>query len=642
MAFVFEMEYAAPHGYIARFVEALAAESGVEVSVLQSGGKVTVVADPSDEKLAPFLEKLGEQLPASLFMGASSHRVDASPVPAIRKREETALPHAVGLCPRCMKEMFDPASRRYYYPFTGCGCCGAHYPFFEHYPFVREHTPMRFFTPCEACREELESNPFRRAYPLVSCHACGVPVRMRDGAKERFANDAGSFKKMFEVAAKAVADGRTVRIKTLFGERLFYDPSRVKREGEKVMLLCDGGKLERLCAVIREEKHALMSIERPMLHVAVADEALQEIYGRVTRLKYPDEGFTILLAAELLKLGYDQIAYEMCDGNEAADYRIDFDLVIEPQRESRLFINKSTRFFVEGERAIFPVRFDRRSDRIVAAHGMALVPEKEGITIDRLEKFESAEASALYLLEGDETELAHSQTVRFDQAEASVMSVLVEHGRERESAIGVYFDAEPTFIYHNGKKPIVAVPPMRFASGELRERIAGLREGSDRLVRNFETKYPALAEKLFGTPGVGDIFEAAAVIMELPGGGFDAVGLEAMKFGGKGGVQVDTKVEGNRFDPYAFVASLMSYKMAGVEPVLMAYSIFESFGDYVVEIASQLKVKAKAEHILLCGRAFGHPSLFSRVQKKFGHQPFLMNRILPIDRENALLGALAL
>jgi len=82
--------------------------------------------------------------------------------------------------------------------------------------------------------------------------------------------------------------------------------------------------------------------------------------------------------------------------------------------------------------------------------------------------------------------------------------------------------------------------------------------------------------------------------------------------------------------------------MAEVESVLLAYSIFESFGDYVTEIATQLKVKAKAEHIVLCGRAFGNPSLFSRVQKKFGHQSFLMNRILPIDRENALLGALAL
>ncbi len=641
MAFVFEMEYAAPHSYIGRYIEALAEESGARVSVLQSGGKLTLVGDPSDERLAPFLERLGKELPASLFMGESSHRIDEMPPPSFRKKEREAIPHATGLCSRCMKEIFDVSSRRYYYPFTSCSCCGAQYPFFEHYPFVRENTLMRFFVPCEACRNELEKNPFRRDYPLVSCHDCGIPVRMRDRSKERFANDAGSFKKMFEVVARAIADGKRVRIKTLFGQRLFYDAAKVALEKDRTMLLVDGGKLQKLCAVIEEEKHAVLSIERPTIHAAVADEELFGIYGRVTRLKYPDEGFTILLARELLELGYDQVAYEPCDETEEADYVIDFDIAIGPQRETHLFINKSTRFFVEGERAVFPLALKRRSDRIVAGHGMALVPGKESLLIDRMEKFESADASALYLLEGEEIPLEHSRTVSFSQETGSVLSVLVEHGKERESAIGVHFGEEPTFIYHNGKKPIVAVPAMEFSAGALRERIAGLREGSDRLVANFESKYPDIAERLF-KGDVGNIFEAAAVIMELPKVGFEAVGKEAMKFRGKGGLQVDTKIEGNRFDPYAFVASLMSYKMAEVESVLLAYSIFESFGDYVTEIASQLKVKAKAEHIVLCGRAFGNPSLFSRVQKKFGHQRFLMNRILPIDRENALLGALAL
>ncbi len=641
MAFIFEMEYAASHGYIRNFMESLAQEEGISVSLLQKGGVLTLVADENDSKLAPFLDKLGSSLPASIFMGSSSHRIVDRAFQKIETKKTSLLPHSIGLCTRCMTEIFDPSSRRYYYPFTSCNCCGAHYPFFERYPFERDNSHMRFFTPCKECEKETASNPFRREFPLVSCHSCGVPVRMESGGKRRYANDSGSFKTMFEVMAKAIGSGKSVRIKTLFGHRLFYDASKVDRPSQKVMLMLDASKLQHRCAVIKDEVHALLSIERPMIHAAIGDESLFEIYGRTTLLKYPDEGFTILLAKELTSLGFDHIAYEMCDEETAADIVVDFDLAVEPQRESRLFINKSVRFFVEGERGIFPLRLDRESDRIVVAHGMAAIPDNDGVTVDRMEKFESAEASALYILEGEDFASEHSNSIRFSQETASVLSVLVEHGKERESAVGVYFGKEPAFIYHNGKTPIVAVPPMDFSGTDLKSAITDLREGSDRLVKNFEERFPHLAERLFGEE-IEDIFEAAAIIMDLPGDGFDSVGMEAMKFSGKGGLQIDTKVVKNRFDPYAFIASLMSYRLAGVDNVLLSFSIFESFGDYISDIAVELKSRAKAEHIVLCGKAFANPSLFSRIQKNIGNHSLLMNRVLPIDRENALVGALGI
>jgi hypothetical protein len=641
MAFVFHLRYPSYHRYVRRFIEALAEEEGVEMSVLQSGGAITLTADEKDPGLAAFLETLGSALPASLYMEGSDHEVVPAPVPKIRRREESPLPHGVGLCTRCMKELFDPSSRRYYYPFTMCGCCGFQYPLFERYPFVRDHTLLRFFTPCEACAKESEENPFRRGFPLISCHACGVPVRMRDKKSERYANDAGSFKTLFEVAAKAIEKGKSVKIKTLAGWRLFFDPAAVEAK-EKVMLLVDAAKAEYHCALIRDEVHALLSIERPLLYAAVADEALWESYGKTTPLKYPDDGFTTLLAKELTALGRSHVAYAPCDGETSADYTIDYDLAIEPQREMRLFINKSVRFIVEGERGVFPQRREGRSERVVAAYGMAVVPDGDGVLVDRMEKLDEAEATQLWLPEGEESPLAHSDTRRFAPGIASVMSVLYEHGLTHESAVGVHFGEEPTFVYHNGKQPIVAVPPMEFDAPNLRERIASLREGSDRLVENFAAKAPETAERLFGSNPPRDIFEAAAVILGLEEAGLDAVGKEALKFHGKGGLQVDTKVKNNRFDPYAFVASLMSYRLAGVENPLLAYSIFESFGDYVSEIVTELKARSKAEHVVLCGRTFGNPSLFSRVQKKLGNEAFLMNRTLPIDRENALLGALAL
>ncbi len=642
MAFVFELNFRAPHNYIKCFIEALAKEEGVNVSVARSHNTITLVGDEKDEKLSVFLQKLGSVLPASFHMTGSSHRIISEAVPILKNIIDRPLPHAVGLCTYCMKDIFDPASRRYYYPFTMCNCCGPQYPFFEEYPFDREHTLMRFFTPCKSCEKELASSPFRRDFPLISCHVCGVPVCMRDGAKERYANDAESFKTLFEVAAKALDDKKSVKIKTMAGWRLFFDASKTKREMDKVMLLTDAAQAECYCALIKPEVYALLSIERPLIHATVADESLRKIYGETTSLKYPDEGFTILLARELIEIGHGHIAYIPCDEDTKADFTIDFDLPIDPQRELRLSINKSVYLIVEGERGIFPQKRKKRSDRIVAAYGMAAVPTQEGMLFDRMEKIGKAEASQLWVLEGEDPILHHSNTRYFSQDIASVMSVLYEHEKMHESAIGCYFGKEPTFIFHNGKKPMVAVPAMAFSPKDLGARLSSLREGSDRLVENFTKKFPRIAEKLFEREEVLDIFDAAACIMELEDESLERVEKEALKFHGKGGLQIDTKLKNNRFDPYAFIASIMSYRLAGVESPLLAYSIFESFGDYVVEIITELKSRSKADNIVLCGRTFGNPSLFSRVQKKLGVKSFLMNESLPIDRENALFGALAL
>ncbi len=639
MAFVFEMEYAAPHGYIAEFVEALAKKERVTISLLHNGRTLTLMADEADPGLASYLEKLAATLPASVFMGTSAHKIVEGSLPALAQGSRRKLPHAVAPCTVCMKEMFDPSSRRYYYPFTSCNCCGAQYPFFETYPFVRENTLMRFFQPCEACKEESRSDPFKEAYPLIGCHECGIAVRLREGETEKFANSAAAFKALFETAAAAIGEGKRVRIKTLFGERLFYDAKAVETGNRKRMMVLDASKIDTLCSLIEEEVHALLSIERPLVLAALAEETLFDLYGRFAELKYPDEGFSILLAKELLRLGYSHIAYEEKSAAEA-ELTIDFDLPLGYQRETRIFINKSVRFFVEGERALFPLCLERRSDRLAIGHGMAAVPQENDVCIDRIDRFESAEVSAVYILEDEVSPVDHTLQVRYSQQIGSFLSVLMEKGLEREKAVGVYFREEPLFIYHNGKRPIIAVPPVDFDPETLRDGVETLREGSRRLVENFTQRFPENSQSAFN--GSQDIFEAAAHIMGLPNPGFESLGAESLKFGGKGGVKIDTSLQTNRFDPCAFIASLMSYTIAGAERPLLAYSIFESFGDYVTQTLLELKKRADAEHIVLCGEAFGNPSLFSRVRKNLGKERFLMNEVLPIDRQNALFGALGL
>jgi len=120
------------------------------------------------------------------------------------------------------------------------------------------------------------------------------------------------------------------------------------------------------------------------------------------------------------------------------------------------------------------------------------------------------------------------------------------------------------------------------------------------------------------------------------------VNKAALRFVGNGGVQIDTHIRDNRFDHTAFLASIISYRLAGVESALIAYSIFESFGDYFSDLLQQIQGKTKAEHILLCGSHFAQPSLFSRMQRNLKLAPPRLNVNYPIGRENAVVGCVYL
>jgi hydrogenase maturation factor HypF (carbamoyltransferase family) len=117
---------------------------------------------------------------------------------------------------------------------------------------------------------------------------------------------------------------------------------------------------------------------------------------------------------------------------------------------------------------------------------------------------------------------------------------------------------------------------------------------------------------------------------------------EAMKFVGKGGIQVDTHVKDNRFDNSAFLASIISYMLAGVSTSILAYSIFESFGDYFYEIIQELQSKTKATEVVLCGSDFANQSLFSRMQRNLKLHPPHMSHNYPIGKESAVVGGVYL
>lgn len=641
MAFVLELNTTFTQPHIKNYIVSIIREFGINAIVKTHSSKIVVAFDAQNSSLQSCLESIASRLPASCFLSGSEH-YEVNGEPDSLPEYEISYPLGLGLCPACQKEMFDPSSRRYYYPFTSCSHCGGKYSFFTQFPYKREHTSFRFLIPCQECQDEMANVGIRENHYLNSCHKCGTAVRLMNKQNERYANDAGSFRTMFEVAAKALKDNKKLLVKTTFGYRVFYNLSRYEKDS--VLMLINANRISSYVSLIDKEFNALLSIERPLLHVTLQDQLLKEKIGATSDVKYPDEGFSILLAKELQQLGQDYIFYKDVTKDTEADLLMDFDLEVTSQKDMKLFINKEINFIASGERVVFPSTMLPVTNSVSVAHGLVALPQEDAMLIDKMEHFESVHAAKVAVLEGENDTTYHSNQRIMAQDEASFMSVIAEHALFGQKCVGVHFEEEASFLYYDAKQVIRVVPVKKFEIENLLERISSLREGSDRLVINFKNKFADTYEQIEQLQSKSDatVFEAASVILGLKSQGFEAVSREALHFVGKGGMQIDMHVSDNRFDHVAFLASLISYRLAGVDSVLLSYSIFESFGDYFNDILTQIMGKTKAEHVVLCGTAFANQSLFSRMQRNLKLVPPFVNKNYPIGRENAVVGGIYL
>lgn len=192
------------------------------------------------------------------------------PSPADGPRRALVLPD-IATCPDCLREILDPADRRFGYPFTNCTNCGPRFSIIESTPYDRPRTSMKAFPMCGACRAEYADPENRRFHAQPNaCPECGPQLSLVDPSGTALPGDP------IESTATALLEGSIVAVKGIGGFHLMAradDPDAVRRlrrrkhreEKPFALLVPDLETTRRMGRIGALEERLLRSPEAPIV-----------------------------------------------------------------------------------------------------------------------------------------------------------------------------------------------------------------------------------------------------------------------------------------------------------------------------------------------------------------------------------------
>ena len=167
------------------FVHALAGRLGLAGLVGNDAGGVFVEVEGPAETVERFLAALAAEAPplaviervtATRLAPTGDRGFAIAPSQAGGERQALVSPDTA-TCADCLRELVDPADRRYRYPFVNCTNCGPRFTIVRDVPYDRPATTMAGFAMCADCAARVP-RPGRPALPRPA----GVLPGLRAGA----------------------------------------------------------------------------------------------------------------------------------------------------------------------------------------------------------------------------------------------------------------------------------------------------------------------------------------------------------------------------------------------------------------------------------------------------------------------------
>lgn len=282
------------------FVYREAMAHGICGWVLNAGDGVHIEAHAPADALDAFAAALSEHAPAA----ARVERVEVVDLAAngwdtanergfriIASQDQTAhttlISPDIATCDDCLRELFDPADRRYHYPFINCTNCGPRFTIIRSLPYDRAATSMDRFPMCPECAAEY-ANPLDRRFHAQpdACFNCGPHIMWREASVGDEPGEAaaplavGTTREISDAiidrCVELLALGGIVAIKGLGGFHLSCDASneqavaelrRRKRRSNKplAVMVRSLADAERLCHISDVERGLLAGSIRPIV-----------------------------------------------------------------------------------------------------------------------------------------------------------------------------------------------------------------------------------------------------------------------------------------------------------------------------------------------------------------------------------------
>lgn len=282
------------------FVYREAMAHGICGWVLNAGDGVHIEAHAPADALDAFVAALSAHAPAAArveyveVVDLAAHGWDTANEQGFRivaSQDQTAhttlVSPDIATCDDCLRELFDPADRRYHYPFINCTNCGPRFTIIRSLPYDRAATSMNCFPMCPECAAEYADPLDRRFHAQPdACFDCGPHITWREASVGGEPGEAAALPAVgttretsdaiIDRCVELLAGGGIVAIKGLGGFHLACDASneqavaelrRRKRRSNKplAVMVRDLADAERLCHVNDVERGLLAGSIRPIV-----------------------------------------------------------------------------------------------------------------------------------------------------------------------------------------------------------------------------------------------------------------------------------------------------------------------------------------------------------------------------------------
>jgi hydrogenase maturation protein HypF len=184
----------------------------------------------------------------------------------------------MAICHDCLRELFDPADRRYRYPFINCTNCGPRYTIIRDIPYDRPLTTMALFPLCGDCATEYRDPLDRRFHAQpVACPTCGPRLWFEVSGSPTAPPIRDE--EALQATRRFLRDGHIVAVKGLGGFHLACDASnsaavgRLRQRKLRVdkpfaVMLPDIEAVRHHCYAGAAEEELLLSRARPIVLLA--------------------------------------------------------------------------------------------------------------------------------------------------------------------------------------------------------------------------------------------------------------------------------------------------------------------------------------------------------------------------------------